>query len=134
MINMFPVKKSKNWIIIFLVYAVIIALSLIITRIILASENIGGSIPTMLLLALCTSILPSIAGYFGKYLFFYIYSLSILLGIIYAFYVAIGDVAPGWGNLTSIIGFLFIVIIGLVIGLIAETISLLIRPRSSTSN
>lgn len=130
---MFPVKKSKSWIIIFLIYAVIIAVSLIITRILLASEDISGSISTMILLAVCTSILPCIAGYFGRYLFFYIFSASILIGIIYAFYVAIGDIAPGWGTLTSIIGYLFIVIIGMVVGLIAETIYQLIKLRDNTN-
>lgn len=130
-IIMFPVKKSKNWIIIFIIYTVIIAAALIITRIIIASEDLSGSIPGMLILAVCSSILPSIAGYFGKYIFFYIYSLSVLLGILYAFYVAIGDVAPGWGTLTSIIGYLFIVVIGLVVALIAETIYQLVKLRDS---
>lgn len=129
---MIPTKKSKGWILVFIIYSIIIFVALLITRIILAKIIEGTDLTGLSLLALCTGLVPCIAGYFGRHLFFIIYSIAALLGIAYAFYIAIGDVAPGWGDLTSIIGYLFIVLIGLVIAFLAETASLILKNSDKT--
>lgn len=129
---MIPVKKSKSWLIVFIIYTIIIFAALIATRILITSDYLVDSIPGLLLLSLCSALLPSIAGYFGKHIFFIIYSLAAIIGIIYAFYVAIGDIAPGWGTLTSIIGYLFILFFGIVVAFIGETIYSLMKFRDKS--
>ncbi|HWT76316.1 MAG TPA: hypothetical protein VN258_16575 [Mobilitalea sp.] len=131
---MIPVKKSKGWIIIFICYAVIIFAALFITRVLISSEYLSSSIPGMVIISLCSALIPCIGGYFGRQIFFTVYSLAVIIGISYALYIAIGDTAPGWGTLTSIIGYLFIVFFGIVIGFIGETIYSLIRIRDKAKN
>lgn len=130
---MIPNKKSKAWIFIFLIYSIIIFAALFITRIILAKVIVVADLSGLFLLSLCSGLIPCIAGYFGRRIFFFIYSIAVLLGIVYAFYVVIGDIAPGWGDLTSIIGYLFIVVFGLVIALLAETASLIMKANSKSN-
>ena len=124
---MVPEKKSSRWWIIFILYFIIIFAALLGSRLLITNDYIMGSIPGILVLSICSALPPSIAGYFKKKVFFVIFSISILVGLIYAFYVALGDIAPGWGTLTSIIGYLFFVGIGLIIALIVETLLTLIK-------
>ncbi|MFT4146939.1 MAG: hypothetical protein QM644_21065 [Mobilitalea sp.] len=127
---MVPEKKSSRWWIICILYFIVIFAALLVSRLLITNDYIMGSIPGILVISLCSALPPSIAGYFEKKIFFILFSISILLGLIYAFYVALGDIAPGWGTLTSIIGYLFFVGIGLIVALIAETLSLLLKYNS----
>lgn len=118
-----PIKKSKNWIWILILYTIIIFTSFLITRVILGSEVIGRYLIGILIISLGSAFLPCIGGYLGKRIFFIIASLSIMTGILYMFYVVIGDISPGWGDLTSLIGYLFIDVIGTALALIIEVVS-----------
>jgi hypothetical protein len=114
--------KLNKWIIVFILYTIILFAGLLITRFIIGSEVKGRYLFHLAAMSLGSAILPSIGGYLGKRVFFLLSSLADLIGLLYAFYVALGNVAPGWGDLTSIIGYLFIVILGAVIALIIEVI------------
>ena len=125
---MFPSKKSKEWFIVYAIYSFLILLSLLTTRIILGNIAWNEGLLGLIGLALISAAPAFISGYFYKRLFFYIYSLSIIIGLVYAFYVVIADVAPGWGDLTSLIGYMFMVVAGLVTAFFAETIYRLLHP------
>ena len=129
---MLPAKKSKKWVLVSSIYFIIIFISLLATRIILGNFELNRGILGMFLLALISTIPAFISGYLDKRLFFYIYSLSLIVGIVYAFYVVIADVAPGWGDLTSMIGYMFMVVTGMVIAFFAETIYHLLHPSRRT--
>lgn len=120
-------KKSSKWIIVFIVYTILIFAALLITRFILGKDSPGKSILGLIVLSLSSAFIASIGGYLGRRLFFWIYSASVLLGLFYTFYVVLGDIAPGWGDLTSMIGYLFIVLGGIVIACIVEIISFIIK-------
>lgn len=95
----------------------------------LGNEVFLRNIVGMVLLSFSTASLPCIAGYFGKRLFFLIYSLAVLLGIFYIYYVIISDISPGWSDLTSIIGYLFIIGVGTLTAFITEFFSFVIKKN-----
>lgn len=126
---MFPQMKSGKWFIIYLIYTIVVLIPLLISRAMLGDEVFLRNIVGMVLLSFSTASLPCICGYFGKRLFVPIYSIAVLLGIFYIYYVIIADLTPGWGDLTSIIGYLFIIGIGTLTALIAEFFSFIIKKN-----
>lgn len=123
---MLPSKKSKSWFLTYVIFAILVFIVLNITRIILGNFALDSTLFRFALLSLLIAVPILISGYFFKRIFLLIYTLSVVIGIIYAFYIVIGDVSPGWGDLTSMIGFLFIIVIGLFTGIIVETIYYLV--------
>lgn len=121
---MIPEKKSKNWLIIFIFYMLIVFLALLVTRLLIGHGVVTGGIQGILVLSLCSALIPCIGGYFGKQIFFIFFSISVVIGILYAFYSIIANIAPGWGDLTSLFGYVFIIAIGLIVALNAELILL----------
>ena len=125
---MFPSKKSNEWFIVYAIYSFLILVSLLTTRVILGNIAWDEGLLGLIVLSLLSAVPAFLSGYFHKRLFFYVYSISIIIGLVYAFYVVIADAAPGWGDLTSIIGYMFMVVAGLVTAFFAETIYRLLHP------
>lgn len=122
-----PPKKSNQWMWIFILYTVITFISLLTTRVLFGSDILDRSIISLLMIAIVTSIMPSIAWILGKRIFFNIYTVSTIVGISYLFYVVLGNTAPGWGDLTSIVGYLFIVGVGAFIAFVAEVVRTVVK-------
>jgi hypothetical protein len=120
---MIPVKKSNKWLGVFLLYTLIILVSLIATRMILDSALSVDYIIRLLIISLGSAILPCLCGYFGKRVFFLVYTLSVVIGIVTMFYIVIADTSPGWGDLSSIVSYILIIGIGILLALIAEVIA-----------
>jgi hypothetical protein len=120
---MIPLKKSNQWLGVFIVYTIVILISLIATRLILDSDLSGGYIITLLIISLGSAVLPCLCGYFGKRVFFLVYTLSVIIGILYMFYIVIADTSPGWGDLASIVSYILIIGFGIVFALIAEVVA-----------
>jgi hypothetical protein len=125
-----PTERSRHWLVIFVIYATIIFLSLLLTRALLGSHIFFRYVLVMLIISVITAVLPSIGGYFGKIMFFVVTSIAVAIGIIYMFYVVLGNTEPGWGDLSSIVGFLLIVGVGSGLGLAAEAGIYLIRQQN----
>lgn len=119
---MLPSKKSNQWLLVFMLYTIAIFIGLLSTRIILGSEIFGRYIFALLIISMVSALVPCIGGYIGKRIFFIIYTFSAIVGILYMFYVVLGNTAPGWGDLTSIVGYLFIVGVGAALALVVEVI------------
>ena len=124
---MIPPKKSNQWIWIFILYTVVVFISLLITRGLFGADIWNRSIIGLLLISIVSAIMPSMAGFLGKHIFFFIYTVGTIVGIIYMFVVALGNTSPGWGDLTSVIGYLFIVGIGAVIAFTTEIVRSLVK-------
>ena len=120
---MIPSKKYKKWILIFLIYVIVVFLSFLITRLVLGSDVSGRYLLGLMIMSMSSAFIPCIAGFLGKLVFFIVDTIFIVLGILYMLYVVLGNTAPGWGDLTSIIGYLFIVLFGVIIAAVAEIIS-----------
>ena len=121
--------KSKNWIIVFIIYTVVIFLCLIASRLLFEQNITSSNLLGYCALSVCTALIPFIGGYLGRRTLFLLSSLSIAIGIIYAFYITVSDAAPGWYDLVSIIGYLFIVGIGVIIAIVADIIVYFVKDR-----
>jgi hypothetical protein len=128
---MIPLKKSNNWVGVFIFYSLVIFIGLLTSRFVLGSEFFVRYILAMLLIAMVSALIPCIGGFLGKRIFFIIYTLSVIVGILYMFYVVLGNTSPGWGDLTSIIGYLFIVVVGAVLALLTEVIIYFVKPKQN---
>lgn len=122
-----PHRRSLKWLGVFIIYLIAITASLFITRIILKSNLLGGYIINLVIISLGSALIPCIGGFLGKKAFFTIYTIFAIFGIIYMFYLVITRKTSGWGDLASIIGYLFVIGIGTIVSLLVETILLIAR-------
>ncbi len=120
---MLPVKKSNKWLYVFFIYAAIVFIGFIATRLILGSEINGRMIIMFTLTSFASALLPVLAGYYGKMLFFMIYTSANLIGLLYMFKLVIMDNATGWADLTSVVVYIYLLPIGAILALLAEIIS-----------
>ena len=117
-----PAKQSKKWFYISLSLFLMTFISLIIVSQILSInielENIGGFI----LLSFFTAITISVGGYIGADVYFVISFVFYILGLIYMFYVSITKTAEGWSDLVSIISFLITIGLGVLLGIVGQSL------------
>jgi len=122
-------KKYNRWLLVYIFYTIAIFIGFLITRSILGSEIFGRYMFTLMLISMVSALIPCIGGFLGRRKFFIVNTLSIIVGILYMFYVVVGNTAPGWGDLTSIVGYLFIVGVGVILALGVEVISYFIKTK-----
>lgn len=127
---MLPAQKSFKWINVFFIYAAIVFIGLIISRLILGTIIDIRLIIAFVILSIGSAILPVIAGYLGRQLFFKIYVSSNVVGLLYMITLVMSDRAPEWADLTSIVVYVYLLPVGAVLGLLAEVI-LYIKKRKS---
>lgn len=128
---MLPLKKSNRWIWAFILYTIIIFTGLLTTRFILGSEIFVKYILSLLLISMVSALIPCISGFLGKRVFFIIYTFCTIVGILYMFYVVLGNTAPGWGDLTSIVGLLFMASVGAASGIVVEVILYFVKRKQN---
>jgi len=127
-------RDLKKWCIIFILYTAIVFTVLLVSRFLIGGNTKVNNVFGLFILSLGSAFLPCIGGYFEKFTFVSVYSLSVIVGLIYALYVAVKDIAPGWGDLTSIIGYLVIVVIGIIIGCVAEIVYMIFKHYNGTDD
>ena len=119
---MLPDKKSNQWIVVLFIYAGIVFTGLILTRVILGTDIDSRLIFSFLILSFGSAILPTIAGYLGRSMFFRIYVSSNIFGLVYMFVLIVSNRTPGWADLTSIVVYVYLLPVGIILGLLAELI------------
>jgi len=124
-----PAKFSRRWWLIFVAYFVIILAFLLLTENLLDIGFTGTSFLARVILAIISAFIVCLGGFLGGRFYFLICSLGLLIGIIYMLYVVIANTAPGWGDLTSMVGYLFCLAISIVIGLLTELVLLSLRRK-----
>jgi len=127
---MIPLKRSNQWLSVYIFYTIAILIGLLITRVILGSDMSGRYILNQLIISMASALIPCIGGFLGRRIFFIVSTLSIVVGILYMFYVVVGNTAHGWSELASIVGYLFIVGVGFILALVAEIISYFVKTKS----
>jgi len=128
---MLPNKKSNKWFNVFLIYAVIVFLSFIATRLILGSNLDGRMLIVFAIVGFVSALLPSLAGYYGKMLFFMIYTSANLIGLLYMIKLVLMDGATGWADLTSIVVYIYLLPVGAILALLAEIIAYFKSKKSA---
>ena len=124
---MLPKKYSKKWILIILALFLLTFISLFLVSTILtlstSLENIGG----FAILSLAVSLAIGLGGLIGAKSYFKIALTANMIGIIYMLAVSVFKTAEGWSDLVSIISYLFILTIGIVLGMLYQFILILIN-------
>ena len=124
---MLPTKKSNKWIVVCIIYTLLVLASFVINRILIQTLSLTNETVRLLIFSAIVALPPCLAGYFGQQLFFYIYSIFTLIGIVYMMYIVYANVAPGWEDLTSIISFITIVLIGCIVAFIAQLVYFIVK-------
>jgi hypothetical protein len=123
----FPSARSHRW------YKLIIPATSILTvililfiRFVLLDQPFSLVIAlrfTMLAIAPC--IIAGIAGWFGARIMWLTMMLSVLIGLVWMAYSSTGH--TGWEDITSLLVFFLSVLLGVIIGIIAEFAAFLYR-------
>jgi hypothetical protein len=129
---MVPNKKSKKWFAVLILYFLVVFVSMILSRIIVGTQITVNVVISMVILSLISAVVPSVAGFMGRHIFYSIFTSINLLALVYLFYIVITDRSPGWSDLTSIISYLMVVAIGFVVAVVIDLI-FLIRSRKQDS-
>jgi len=128
---MIPEKKSKYWYFILFCYTIIVFIGIIVTRIIVNTQLSFQLVLGSIILALISGLIPSIAGFWGRRVFYSVFTCINIAALFYMFYVVTMNTSPGWGDLTSIIGYLFIVILGFIIALVSEIVYFFLKKKTN---
>lgn len=119
---MLPKKRNSKWIVVYLAYAAIVFAGLLATRLILKTVIDDRLVIALALLSFGSALLPSLAGFFGKSMFFKIYVGCNLFALTYMFVLITSGRAPGWADLTSIVVYVYLLPVAVVLGILAEVI------------
>lgn len=122
-----PARFSFLWGWILACYSVFAFTFLILSQLILYTGLTARSYISFLLIAVSSALIVCLGGFLGAKIYFILTSLSAFIGIVYMMYIAIFNVSPGWGDITSIIGFVFCLAIGVGIGIVVEFVLWLMR-------
>ncbi len=121
-----PEKYSIKWIYILVALFLLTFVSMFIVTTILdlsiSIDNISG----FALLSLAVSLTIGLGGLLGLKAYFKTAFVFNILGIIYMMSVTIFRTAEGWSDLVSIISYLFMLSIGIILGVIVQFAVILI--------
>ncbi len=120
-----PEKHSKKWLYHGIGIFLITFFALLVNAVLLAILSVETSI-IYALVSLFVALAISGGGYLGAKTYFYTALFFNIIGIIYMLYISINQAAEGWSDLVSMISYFFIMVIGILIGLVAEGIKVLI--------
>ncbi|KAF0091710.1 MAG: permease [Fusobacteria bacterium] len=132
-----PKKHSVKWIYILIALFVLTFVSMFFVTTILdlrvSLDNLSG----FAILSLAVSLAIGLGGLLGSTAYFKTALLFNILGIIYMFVITIFKTAEGWSDLVSIISYMFILSIGIILGVIVQLVLIIItgykKKKTQTS-
>jgi hypothetical protein len=127
---MLPDKKTKKWLNVLLIYTGIVFVGLMGTRFLIGTALDARLTFNFFLLSLGSAMIPVVAGYFGKSLFFKIYASTNFIALAYMFVLIVNNQAPGWEDLITIVVYVYMLPVGAILGLIAEVIQYFRKRKS----
>lgn len=129
-----PKKYSIKWILIIVALFILTFVSMFLGTTILALsaslENIGG----FAILSLTVSLAIGIGGLIGAKSYFKVALTANIIGIIYMLAISALNTAEGWSDLVSIISYLFILSIGIILGMLYQLILILMNLYKKRKN
>lgn len=127
---MLPKERTSKWIVVYLAYAAIVFAGLLATRMILKTVIDDRLVIALVILSFGSALLPSVAGFFGKSMFFKVYVGCNLFGLAYMFVLITSGRASGWADLTSIVVYVYILPVAVILGVLAEVVFYFKRKRN----
>lgn len=79
--------------------------------------------------AMLASIAAGLGFWLNRKLFFSLFSSGLACGAVYMLVVLIFNTAPGWSDAASLLGFSLVVFLGMVMGISAEYVKYLLKPK-----
>jgi hypothetical protein len=127
--KLLPDRSTRSLLRILGYYSTILYAVLLLAHAILRSQFTGRSIFGLASLAFVSALVAGLGFWLEGRLFFMVFSSSLIAGTLYILYVVITNATPGWGELTSLVGFMLICASGIIVGLAAEFVRYLIKPK-----
>ena len=125
---MLPLKKSFRWIYILIGTFIINISALLLSRVVLNIEINFRNVIGFAIISIIVSVIAS-AGYFRIRKFSLTFIIVDIIGICYLFFTVISGKSTGWADLTSVIGFMVLLVFGVCAGIIAELIFWIVRRK-----
>lgn len=129
-----PEKYSIKWLPILMALFLLTFISMFLVTTILdlniSLENIGG----FAILSLAVSLAIGIGGILGSSAYFITALLFNILGIIYTFIITIFRTAEGWSDLVGIVSYLFLLTVGIILGVVLQLIIILLRKYNKNKD
>jgi hypothetical protein len=125
--RLLPNKYEKRWVWYFLIYSIILLPLLSIPQIILSGSIALRSIIGLAGLAVLISLVTCGGGFLGGKYFFTLFTAVTVTGAGYMLFITVTQRLTGWADLTGFAGFLSITIIGFIIGLVGQLVSILLQ-------
>jgi hypothetical protein len=127
-IHFLPAEKSFKWIYVLgIVFAVNFA-TLLISRVLLNLTMTSANILAFAGVSLGIGLVVCL-GYFGVEIFSLMVLAGNAMGVIYLFFIILTNASQGWSDLTSIIGLLYFVAMGVMFGFMMQLIYFLSKVR-----
>lgn len=127
--KLIPIKSPVNLLKMMGYYSGAIYFVLLLCHLILKSRFTIRSLFGMASLAIVCALVAGLGYWLEGRLFFVIFSTSLATGALYMLYIAVFNATPGWGDVTSLIGFMLVSAMGMIIGLAAEYVRYLMKTR-----
>ena len=124
---MIPKKHSPLWGGMLAAYAAIVFIILFFSQNILQRELTSKTIISFVILAVVSAVIACLGGFLGARKYFLLSVIGAAFGLIYMLYIALFNVSPGWGDLTSIVGYLMFAFSGVVIGIVTEAMFFFVK-------
>jgi hypothetical protein len=130
MINRLPGRKDTKWVLLTLIVAGILWGALLVSRTLLGVALTQQGALGFAIVAVIAGIAIGVGGFFGGRYFVVTTLTFYVLGIVYLIVVTGFSPDSGWRDIISVIGFMFISVIGIGIGIIVQSIaSIRGRPK-----
>ncbi len=104
-------KLSPLWLVVLIVYSLIIYLSVILSQVIAGTTMSPVAHIGFAIISFIIAITVCIGGFLGRKIYFRIFSLGILIGIIYMLFTVIFKYTKGWSDIVSVLNFITVVAI-----------------------
>lgn len=127
--RLMPDRSTRSLLRIMGYYSTILYAVLLFAHAVLRSQFTVRSLFGLGSLAFVSALVAGLGFWLEGRLFFMVFSSSLVAGILYMLYVVIANVTPGWGELTSLVGFMLICSSGIIVGLAAEFVRYLVKPK-----
>lgn len=125
-----PEKRSNNWFYIFFASWVLNLFLIILSRYLIDSNfELLGNL-AFALVALFAALLASL-GYIGLKVFSYTFISFNLMAVVYMLFIAITNASDGWTDLTSIVGYMFFILLGVLVATSLQMIYYFIKKIRS---
>lgn len=116
-----PVKKSNKWFMISTVVFFVNIIAIFESRSLLGLSLNSSNIIVLVGISFLISAISS-TGFFGIKILPVTVLIGNIIGIVYMYFIILGNRAQGWNDITSMIGLLYFVALGIAFGGLMEII------------